>query len=202
MSLRVLLVVFLTFFYLPILTPADAATSDASGQLKAILGQLNAVLTRVDLRGDAHYNERARLIRRIISENFLTNDMADRCIEGYSNRLSVAQRAEFQKLFTRLFVYTYGSMALDFPQKGDVEFGPETKDGSGAKVETFITQGGTHIPVNYIMVQKSGQWFIRDVEIDGMSIMENYRKVFRNVVARSSFTTLLNQMQLQSRAVD
>jgi phospholipid transport system substrate-binding protein len=55
--------------------------------------------------------------------------------------------------------------------------------------------------VDYHLAHKSGRWLIRDVDIDGVSIVENYRDTFRNVIVSSSFDGLLKKMRLQSRAI-
>jgi ABC-type transporter MlaC component len=39
------------------------------------------------------------------------------------------------------------------------------------------------------------------VDIDGVSVVENYRDTFHRVIATSSFDGLLKKMRLQSRAI-
>jgi phospholipid transport system substrate-binding protein len=55
--------------------------------------------------------------------------------------------------------------------------------------------------VDYLLTQKSGQWWIHDVEIDGVSIVENYRDTFNREISRSSFDSLLQKMRLQNEAM-
>jgi phospholipid transport system substrate-binding protein len=196
---------FISLFSLSLLLgvgQVKAVETGATTQVKAVLDGAMDVQTRPDLQGDNHHKERAQLIRKIISENFLSGEMAKESIKGYWDRISHNQQAEFQKLFTILFQDSYTRMVLDFLHKETIEYKPETRDNGSVQVPTLIMRANEHIPVNYAMEQKNGRWFIRDVEIDGVSIVENYRNTFRRVIATGSFDTLLQKMRLQSKAVD
>jgi len=59
-----------------------------------------------------------------------------------------------------------------------------------------------HIPVDYHLVRKSDRWFIRDVDIDGVSIVQNYQSKFRQVIEKSSIQGLLQNMKTQSQAIE
>jgi phospholipid transport system substrate-binding protein len=58
-----------------------------------------------------------------------------------------------------------------------------------------------HIPVEYALVHKDGQWLIQDVTIDGVSIVGNYQNQFHKVILTQSFDALLKKMRLQSQAI-
>jgi ABC-type transporter MlaC component len=42
---------------------------------------------------------------------------------------------------------------------------------------------------------------VHDVRIDGVSIVDNYRKSFARVIKRESYGALLQKMRLQQRAI-
>ena len=67
-------------------------------------------------------------------------------------------------------------------------------------VECGIFLYDEHIPVEYALVQKDGQWGIQDVTIDGVSIVGNYHNQFHKVILAQSFDALLKKMRLQSQA--
>ncbi len=69
------------------------------------------------------------------------------------------------------------------------------------KVTTTILRANEHIPVDYHLTRKVNRWLITDVDIDGVSIVENYRSSFRRVIQTSSFDNLLQKLRLQSQAV-
>jgi phospholipid transport system substrate-binding protein len=91
-------------------------------------------------------------------------------------------------------------MVLNFLKRETVEYSGETPEGKGVKVGTVIMRTNEHIPVDYILEQKSQRWYIRDVIIDGVSIVDNYRDAFGKVIRSQSFDTLIQKMTIQKKA--
>ncbi len=170
-------------------------------QVKSVLDKAMEIQTRPDLEGDAHRAERARLVRQIISENFLPQEMARESVKDQWDKISAAQRSEFQSLFTVLFQDSYTRMVLNFLKKENIEYSAESPEPGGMRVGTVIMRTNEHIPVDYHLIQKEGRWFIRDVDIDGVSIVDNYKNTFRRVIATSSFGDLLEKMRVQKKAI-
>jgi len=197
-----LLLISLSLCLLFTASQARAAANSATAQVKAILDSAMDIQTKPDLQGEAHRKERAQLVGRIISENFLAGEMAQESLKGTWEKISQGQRSEYQKLFAILFQDSYTRMVLDFLQKETIEYRSESNAGGSVRVPTVIMRANEHIPVDYSMVQKNGRWFIRDVTIDGVSIVDNYRNTFRRVISSGSFDTLLQKMRLQSQAIE
>lgn len=173
----------------------------AKALVKAVLDKAMDIQTQPDLQGDTHRKERSRLVHQLIGENFLSADMAHESLKGNWDKLSSKQRAEFQDLFTKLFQDSYTRMVLNFLQKETIEYPGEASGGKGTRVKTVIMRSNEHIPVNYDLIQRSGRWFIHDVEIDGVSIVENYRNSFQRVIRAGSVEGLLQKLRVQHRAI-
>lgn len=180
---------------------SPAVSESGSATVKLVLDKAMEIQTRQDLQGETNVKKRAQLIRQLIAENFAAEDMARESLKENWDKLSQAQRTEYQKLFTILFQDSYTRMVLNFLQKENVEYRPEAPANKGVTVPTTIMRANEHIPVDYHLLPKSGHWLITDVNIDGVSIVENYRNTFRRVVQTSSFDGLLQKMRLQSQAI-
>jgi phospholipid transport system substrate-binding protein len=178
-----------------------SALASGSATVKSVLDKAMEIQTQPDLQGEANVKKRAQLIRQLIAENFAAEEMAKESLKENWDKLSPAQRAEYQKLFTSLFQDSYTRMVLNFLQKESVEYRQDAADNKGVIVSTTIMRANEHIPVDYHLVQKNSRWLITDVDIDGVSIVENYRNSFRRVIQTSSFDNLLQKMRLQSQAV-
>jgi phospholipid transport system substrate-binding protein len=178
---------------------AQAKESGATAQVKQVLDKAMQIQTREDLGGDAHRNERAKLVHELINANFSSSDMAKESLSDNWGALSAPQRTEFVTLFTRLFQASYTRMVLNFLQRESVEYRGETDKAGATRVSTVITRANEHIPVDYLLIKKSGRWLITDVVIDGVSIVENYKNSFSRVIRTSSFASLLDKMRLQSK---
>jgi phospholipid transport system substrate-binding protein len=180
---------------------AQAGAGEPTTAVKAVLDRAMEIQTRSDLSGEAKRAERVRLIRRLIADNFAFSEMARETIKDRWDHLSSGQRSEFQSLFSELFQDSYTRMVLNFLQQENIDYPGESTESAGTLVRTVIVRANEHIPVDYHMARKSGRWLIRDVDIDGVSVVENYRDTFRNVIVSSSFDGLLKKMRLQSRAI-
>lgn len=182
-------------------TWAAAGSETATARVKAVLDKAMEIQTRPDLAGDVHRKERAKLVHQLIGENFLSADMARESLGANWGKLSQKQRTEFQGLFTKLFQDSYTRMVLNFLQQESIEYRGESEEGKSSKVKTVIMRSNEHIPVNYDLIQKSGRWSIKDVEIDGVSIVENYRNTFHRVIQTSSAEGLLQKLRVQSQSI-
>lgn len=202
MSVRAVCLALAGLFALSPCAQAQKDTSGALAQVKSVLERAMEIQTRPDLEGDAHKKERARLVRELISESFVTEDMARESVSDVWGKASAGQRSEYLRLFSVLFQDSYTRMVLNFLKKETIEYpGEPTAKGKGVLVQTVIMRANEHIPVNYSLTQRGGRWLIRDVEIDGISIVENYKNSFSRVTRSSSFAGLVDRMRLQSKAI-
>lgn len=192
------------FFFLIclLLSPVSSvlAESGATGQVKAVLTKAMEIQTKPELQGSEHRKERSDQIRKLIADNFASADMSKESLGEHWGKLSGQQRSQYQELFTGLFQDSYTRMVLNFLKQETVEYPEEKPDGKFFKVKTIIMRTNEHIPVDYILDQKGQKWLIRDVIIDGVSIVDNYRNTFGRVVQTQSFDTLLQKMRIQKKA--
>jgi len=197
---RLLLISVLSVSLFALPGPARADTGGAAAGVKAVLDRAMEIQTDPSLTGEANRKERAKLIRKLISESFLPGDMARAALDGQWDKLSSKQRTEFQELFAGLFQDSYTRMVLNFLQKESIEYRGETAADKAVWVKTVIMRANEHIPVNYSVIQKNGRWLIKDVEIDGVSIVDNYKNTFRKAIQTASFEGLMQKMRLQRQA--
>ncbi len=189
-----------SFFLTLCLTAPVRAESGATAQVRAVLEKAMDIQTRQNLQGSEHRRERASLIRKLIADNFDSTTMARESLGGHWEKLSASQRSQYQDLFTGLFQDSYTRMVINFLKKETVDYPDETPEGKGVKVRTVIMRTNEHIPVDYILEQKGHKWLIRDVIIDEVSVLENYRNTFSRVIRTQSFDTLMQKMRIQKKA--
>jgi ABC-type transporter MlaC component len=178
------------------------AQSGAADQVRSVLDEAMDIQTRPEAQGPEHRKERAAQIRELISENFLSGEMARESLAGYWEKLSAKQREQYQALFTAIFTDSYSRRVLDFLKRETIEYPGETPEGIYTKVSTVIMRTNEHIPVDYIMERKEKKWMIRDVIIDGVGTVETYRNGFGAFLRNNSFDALIQRMATQKRAVE
>jgi phospholipid transport system substrate-binding protein len=167
-------------------------------------GYVRGILTQVmTLQNDpAQSNQtRSQAIHRIIERNFDFTLMAKDSLGPAYERLSGAQRQQFTQTFSYLFQDSYTRLVLNFLKKENIQYGKETTTGDKARVETAIARTNENIPVTYLMHTAPQGWILYDVIVDGVSILQNYKTQFAQVIRTQSFEFLLNKMQEQRRAI-
>ena len=189
------------FFLIVIGTAAPLrAQSGATDKVRSVLDQAMDIQTKPALQGPEHRKERAAQIRKLISENFLSGEMARESLQGYWEKLSAKQREQYQTLFTSIFTDSYSRRVLDFLKRETIEYPGETPEGKYIRVNTVIMRTNEHIPVDYILESKGRKWMIRDVIIDGVGTIETYQNSFDRFLKDHSFDTLIERMAIQKKA--
>jgi phospholipid transport system substrate-binding protein len=152
------------------------------------------------LAGDAHEAQRGRQIHQIIEKSFDFPFMAKDALGGAFGQVSGSQRQEFINTFSYLFQDSYARMVLKFLQKENITYNREVLQGSQARVDTTIVRPNESIPVTYLMHQAGGGWLLYDVNVDGVSILDNYRSQFAQAIRTKGFGFLLERMKTQRQA--
>ncbi len=128
---------FLFAFFLIVLWAAAPlrAQSGATDQVRSVLDKAMDIQTKPELQGPEHRKERAAQIRKLISENFLSAEMARESLQGHWEKLSAKQREQYQALFTGIFTDSYSRRVLDFLKRETIEYPGETPEGKYIKVQ-------------------------------------------------------------------
>jgi phospholipid transport system substrate-binding protein len=73
----------------------------------------------------------------------------------------------------------------------------DTVRGNDAVVRTKVfTKRDAEIPVDYrVRLQEGTRWRVYDVDVDGVSLVDNYRRQFNSIITRSSYETLISQLK-------
>ena len=76
-----------------------------------------------------------------------------------------------------------------------VLYGGETVDGDFGVVRAkILTAKDTEISVEYRVRRKEKGWFIYDVSIEGVSLVNNYRTQFNSIILKSSYRELVKKL--------
>jgi len=176
------------------------AQSGPTDEVRSVLDKAMDIQTKPQLQGPEHRAERAAQIRNLISENFLSGEMARESLEDYWEKLSAKQREQYQALFIGIFTDSYSRRVLDFLKRETIEYPGETPEGKLVKVSTIIMRANEHIPVDYVLEHKGQKWMIRDVIIDGVGTVETYRNGFGGFLRNHPFDALIQRMAIQKKA--
>jgi phospholipid transport system substrate-binding protein len=172
---------------------AETPTAYVRGILDQVMGLQNDPALSTQARSQA--------IHKIIERNFNFALMAEDSLGPTYGSISDGQRQEFIRTFSYLFQDSYTRLVINFLKKENIQYGRELPAGNKARVDTAIVRTNENIPVTYLMHTTPQGWILYDVIVDGVSILQNYKTQFAQVIRTKSFGVLLNKMQEQRRAI-
>jgi phospholipid transport system substrate-binding protein len=165
------------------------------GELEDFFGRAMAI------RSEATTAKQARDDVRGLARALFDGRTASRQALGREwNQRTGAERDEFARAFTDVLERAYieivqARLPRDRPPAIRV-LGEDISGDRVAVVRTKVqTRDGGDVQLDYKMNRPGKVWLIRDVVIDGVSLVENYRAQFARVLRRSSYAELLEQLR-------
>jgi phospholipid transport system substrate-binding protein len=188
LKIIILLVVLLI---LPLQVLADGAKDTVKAQIDKMLAKMQTPEFK-GLQKDAKLTE----IGTIINEVFDWQELSRRTLGREWKKFSPDQQKEFVTLFEELLKGIYADRILAYTSE-KIEFGKETELKKGrTEVESYIiTTDNKKVPIFYRMTDKSGQWRVYDVVIEGISMVKNYRGQFREILSKKKPEDLLQTLR-------
>ena len=147
--------------------------------------------------GDPAFKTKPRDVKitevgNIIGEVFDFTELSKRTLGREWKKMKAEQRKEFAELFRQLLQGVYADRLLAYTdQKVVFDNEKELKKGRVEVQSNIVLSDGRKIPIFYRLTNKSGQWKVYDLIIEGVSLVKNYRTQFREIIAKDSAEKLL-----------
>jgi phospholipid transport system substrate-binding protein len=179
----------------PLYVYADGAKATVEAQINKMLAKMKQPAFK-ELPKDAKLAE----IRGVINEVFDYKELSQRTLGRDWKKFKPAQQTEFIDLFSKLLENVYADRILAYTHE-KIEFGKETQLKKGRmEVESYIiTLDNTKVPLFYRTSNKSGQWRVYDVVIEGVSMIKNYRGQFRQILSKKKPEDLLQTLRKKTK---
>lgn len=125
-------------------------------------------------------------LRKLGRKIFSFEQLSMRTLGRNWPKLSKKQQEEFVDLFPKLLEKNYLGKIHEYKQES-VEFTQETIFSSRkAEVKSLIKTQSKQVPVDYRLVKINGEWKIYDVLVEGVSLVQNYRSQFSEILMNNS----------------
>lgn len=173
----------------------NAFAADPMETIRTTTNKIISIVSNPELKGPEKQEEREKLIRAAVDEIFDREEMSRRTLAIHWKGRTPEEREEFMKLFEDLLEQTYIDRVESYSGE-KVDYEGERIQGNYAMVKVRImAKEGTDIPVSYRMIKKNNNWFVYDVSIEGVSLINNYRTQFNSIIERSSFKELIKKLK-------
>jgi len=164
-------------------------------EVKKTTDEVLAVLRNKELKGPGKEELRRQKILGIVSQVFDFREMAKRSLGIYWRKRTPQERDEFVPLYKDLLNRTYMRKVERYTNE-KIIYTDESIQGDYAVVRTRVeTNTGTQIPLEYRLMKKDGKWVVYDVVIEGVSLVNNYRSQFSQIIRSDSYAGLVKRLK-------
>ena len=178
-----------------VVAPGRVAAGPPTDQVRGSIDRVLQILTDPELKKEAKTSDRRIAIRNVASEIFDFSEISQRSLARHWAARTPAERQEFVRLFGELLEYSYITKIEAYSGE-KIQYTGEVPDGDQAVVKTrIVTKQGLEIPVDYRMFVKDNRWRAYDVNIEGVSLVSNYRTQFNTVIQRSGYPDLVAKLK-------
>ena len=185
----------LSVFYLIVLTCIIRSPAIADETPAAIVrAEVASVLAIVQDKSLDTYARRAKL-RRIIRDRFDFRDISQRVLAVNWERATAQQQDRFVSLFTRLLENTYFRVIESYNSETVNVGGERVRGDTATVIVTIVREDGTDIPLLLKLKRLGTNWIAYDANIEGVSLVSNYRNSFGEVVSKQGITGLLKDLE-------
>jgi len=173
-----------------------AAAASPTAVLEAFFERANAILKTVDPFGDLEQPRQA--IRELVNEAFDFRGASALALGPAWRARTPAEQDEFVRLFAifleRGFIGIIGAKA-SVADGVKIQYVDETIGDEWAGVATsLLARNGQELPVDYWFVRLGQTWKVRDVVIDGVSLIANYRSQFTRVLGAYPYAEVIARL--------
>jgi phospholipid transport system substrate-binding protein len=191
-------ILLLATFVALLLSPTGAVAATPTASIQGAIDGVIKILNTDSLKGDAKRKVRRDKIRSAIGPSFSFEAMGKRSLGKHWKKLTDAEKSEFVKVFGTMIENSYINKLEKYTDE-KVLYEKETIRKSSAEVRTkVVTSSGTKIPINYRMSNKTGDWLVYDVVVEGVSLVRNYRSQFAQVLKKEPIGTLITTLREKS----
>lgn len=173
-----------------------SATDDPQLQLQKSIDQILLILQSDELKAPEKKAERKQRVLDVINAMFDFREMARSSLGPNWNDLTPEEQERFVGLFTSLIEQRYVGK-IDAYNEQKVVYKDKRVKNDKAKIYTAIIDKELEIPIDYSLQETGGRWLVRDLRIENVSLIANYRRDFNSIIRKEQFAGLVEKITAQ-----
>ena len=190
----VLSVLIIFVLSIPVYAGVPMTTAEAS------VNRVLDVLRDAKLKSPAAKEIKKEKLRVIYKDMFDEIEFSKRTLTRNWSKFSPAERVEFVKLFEQILEKSYIDKILDYSNE-KVDFYKESMlSDNQAEIQTKIITSSKEIPIFYRMILKDSKWKVYDVVVENVSLVQNYRTQFNDILGKNTPEQLLEILRKKVKA--
>lgn len=181
----------LIFLFLSLPAHAGAPLDTVQVNVNKVLDVLRDPALKVDSAKEIKKEK----LRLIYDRMFDDVELSRRTLALNWNALNIPQRQEFVQLFRQVLEKAYVDKILSYTDEKIVFDKESTLSENQSEVLTRIVTSSKTIPISYRMIMKEGMWKVYDVVIENVSLVQNYRTQFNDILAKNTPEQLIETLR-------
>ncbi len=174
-----------------LLFPLPAFAAAPLDEVKANVTSVLAVLRDPALKAESAKEAKKQRLRTIYDRMFDQVELSRRTLARNWNSLTTAQRQEFVHLFRQVLERAYVDKILAYTDEKIVYDRENKLAENQSEVLTRVITAAKEIPIAYRVIRKDAGWKVYDVVVENVSLVQNYRTQFSDILAKDSPEKLL-----------
>jgi phospholipid transport system substrate-binding protein len=175
--------------------PASAA-DDPAAVIRATVDRALEILRDPELRRPERRPDRIAKLRAVADQVFRWDVMAQSSLGVTYRRITDPERKEFVALFEDLIADDYMDDLDRFMGDESVTVqGVEVRDDQRVVKTLLVTHSRERVPIDYFMHREADKWVVHDFSVEGVSLVNHYRKSFSDFLVNHAFEELLDRLR-------
>jgi phospholipid transport system substrate-binding protein len=186
---RALAVVALFALALSFVPMAQAA--EPTEQLRTEISQVYKILQTPSPSAAAQREAAA-----VLDGMFDWRQMSESALKRHWTQRTPEEQEQFIRLFSDLFRRAYLSRIHVIDASKFQYLGDSVRGNEGVVKMKVFTNRGSGMDVDYnVYLDDRGRWRVRDVRVEQMSLVDNYRTQFDSIITKSSYAELVKRLE-------
>jgi len=191
-SVPLLLSLVIAFFVFFNDSASSKAANEPIDQLHQSVDQILAILRR-DVPGEQWVVKKEEIVG-IVKNRFDADELAQRVLALNWKSRTEREKEQFISLFSQVLETTYINRLKSYSNEA-VTFKKQIVSSDKAVVYSEIVKNDQEIPIVYRVKDTEGQWLIYDIIIEGVSLVQNYRQQFDQIIKSEGYAGLVRRME-------
>jgi phospholipid transport system substrate-binding protein len=172
------------------------ANNDPQEQLQKSTDEIIMILQSEELKAPERKAERKQRILDVVNRMFDFRAMARSSLGRNWNQLTAKEQDNFVGLFASLIEQRYIGKIDAFDDQKVIYKDKRVKNNK-ARVYSVILDKNLEIPIDYSLQLSQGKWLIKDLKIENVSLIANYRRDFNSIIRKEKFAGLVEKITQQ-----
>jgi len=182
-----------------LILPVCVYAGQPTDQVRMTIDGVINVLKDRELSLPENSGRRRALLRQLIYSRFDFQEMSKRSLGIHWRRRSHEERKDFVPLFSELLERSYIKRIEEYTDEKIVYVSESIENGYAVVRTRIISRNNVNTPIDYRLLKKGSEWYVYDVIIEGVSLVNNYRTQFNRIINSESYEGLVRRMKEKLR---